>query len=37
MLCHHAPAEVLRAYIAAAGIAADKKGFLFPPRWPISP
>jgi integrase len=29
MPCHHALAEPLHAYIAAAGIAADKKGFLF--------
>jgi site-specific recombinase XerD len=29
MPCHHALAEALHAYIAAAGIAADKKGFLF--------
>src|SRR5271156_5547065 len=29
MPCHHALAEVLHAYIAAAGIAEDKKGFLF--------
>jgi site-specific recombinase XerD len=27
--CHHALAEALHAYIAAAGIAEDKKGFLF--------
>src|SRR6202166_2793550 len=27
--CHHALAEALHAYIAAAGIAADKKAFLF--------
>ena len=27
--CHHALAEALRAYIDAAGIAWDKKGFLF--------
>ena len=27
--CHHALAEALRAYIDAAGIAGDKKGFLF--------
>jgi integrase len=26
MPCHHALAEALHAYIAAAGIAADKKG-----------
>jgi integrase len=29
MPCHHALAEALHAYIAAAGIAADKKTFLF--------
>jgi site-specific recombinase XerD len=29
MPCHHALAEALRAYIDAAGIAQDKKGFLF--------
>jgi site-specific recombinase XerD len=29
MPCHHALAEALHAYIAAASIAADKKGFLF--------
>lgn len=29
MPCHHALAEALRAYIDAAGIAEDKKGFLF--------
>jgi site-specific recombinase XerD len=29
MPCHHAPAEALHAYIAAAGIAEDRKGFLF--------
>jgi len=29
MPCHHALAEALRAYIEAAGIAEDKKGFLF--------
>jgi site-specific recombinase XerD len=29
MPCHHAPAEALRAYIDAAGIAEDRKGFLF--------
>jgi site-specific recombinase XerD len=29
MPCHHALAEALHAYIAAAGIAADKKAFLF--------
>jgi site-specific recombinase XerD len=29
MPCHHAAAEALHAYIAAAGIAADKKGWLF--------
>jgi integrase len=29
MPCHHALAEALRAYIAAAGIADDSKGFLF--------
>jgi integrase len=27
--CHHALAEALHAYIAAAGIAADKKAYLF--------
>jgi site-specific recombinase XerD len=29
MPCHHALAESLHAYIAAAGIAEDRKGFLF--------
>jgi site-specific recombinase XerD len=29
MPCHHALAEALRAYINAAGIADDRKGFLF--------
>jgi site-specific recombinase XerD len=29
MPCHHVLAEALHAYIAAAGIAADKKAFLF--------
>jgi hypothetical protein len=29
MPCHHALAETLHAYIAAAGIAADKKAYLF--------
>ena len=29
MPCHHALAEALRAYIDAAGIAGDRKGFLF--------
>jgi site-specific recombinase XerD len=29
MPCHHALAEILHAYIAAAGIAEDKKGWLF--------
>jgi site-specific recombinase XerD len=29
MPCHHALAEALHAYIAAAGIAEDKKGWLF--------
>jgi site-specific recombinase XerD len=29
MPCHHALAEALRAYIEAAGIAEDRKGFLF--------
>jgi integrase len=29
MPCHHALAEALHAYIAAASIAADKKGLLF--------
>jgi site-specific recombinase XerD len=29
MPCHHALAEALHAYIAPAGIAADRKGFLF--------
>jgi site-specific recombinase XerD len=29
MPCHHALAEVLRAYIDAAGIGEDKKGFMF--------
>ena len=35
MPCHHALAEALRAYIDAAGIAEDRKGWLFrtpPPR-----
>jgi integrase len=27
--CHHALAEALRAYIDAAGVAEDRKGFLF--------
>src|ERR1700692_92695 len=31
MPCHHALAEALRAYIDAAGIAEDRKGFLFGP------
>src|SRR3954447_353326 len=31
MPCHHALAETLRAYIDAAGIAEDRKGFLFRP------
>jgi integrase len=30
MPCHHALAEALRANIDAAGIAEDRKGFLFP-------
>ena len=29
MPCHHALAEALRAYIDAAGIAEDRKGYLF--------
>jgi len=29
MPCHHALAEMLQAYIAAAGIAEDRKGWLF--------
>lgn len=29
MPCHHPLAEALRAYIAAAGIADDRKGWLF--------
>ena len=29
MPCHHALAEALRTYIDAAGIAEDRKGFLF--------
>lgn len=29
MPCHHALAEALHAYIASAGIAEDKKGYLF--------
>ncbi|HEY1876760.1 MAG TPA: tyrosine-type recombinase/integrase [Rhizomicrobium sp.] len=29
MPCHHALAEALHAYISAAGIAKDRKGFLF--------
>jgi integrase len=29
MPCHHALAEALHTYITAAGIAEDKKGFLF--------
>jgi integrase/recombinase XerD len=29
MRCHHALAEALHAYIAAAGIAEDRKGWLF--------
>ena len=29
MPCHHALAEALHAYIAAAGIADDRKGWLF--------
>jgi integrase len=29
MPCHHAAAEALHAYIAAAGIAEEKKGWLF--------
>jgi site-specific recombinase XerD len=29
MPCHHALAEALHAYIAVAGIAGDRKGFLF--------
>jgi len=27
--CHHALAEALRAYIDAAGLAEDRKGWLF--------
>jgi integrase len=30
MPCHHALAEALRAYIDAAGIVDDRKGWLFP-------
>ena len=29
MPCHHSLVEALRAYIDAAGIAEDRKGFLF--------
>jgi site-specific recombinase XerD len=29
MPCHHALAEMLHAYVAAAGIASDRKGWLF--------
>jgi integrase len=29
MPCHHSLAEALRAYIQTAGIAEDRKGFLF--------
>ena len=29
MPCHHALAEALHAYISAAGIAGDRKGWLF--------
>jgi site-specific recombinase XerD len=29
MPCHHALAEILHAYLTAAGIAEDRKGFLF--------
>jgi hypothetical protein len=29
MPCHHSLAEALRAYIDVAGIAEDRKGFLF--------
>ena len=29
MPCHHSLAEALHAYIAAAGIAEDRKGWLF--------
>jgi integrase len=29
MPCHHALAEALRAYIDAAGLAGDRKGWLF--------
>ena len=29
MPCHHALAEALHAYVAAAGISSDRKGFLF--------
>ena len=29
MPCHHSLAEILRAYIDAAGIAGDRKGWLF--------
>src|SRR5580700_3475389 len=29
MPCHHSLAEALQAYVAAAGIAEDRKGFLF--------
>ena len=30
MPCHHALVEALRAYIDAAGIVEDRKGWLFP-------
>jgi hypothetical protein len=30
MPCHHALSEMLHAYVAAAGIADDRKGWLFP-------
>jgi hypothetical protein len=29
MPCHHALAETLHAYIAAAGVAEDRKGWMF--------
>ena len=44
MPCHHSLSEALHAYIAAAGIAEDRKGWLFrpaadmtPPCYPSSP
>jgi hypothetical protein len=32
MPCHHALVQALRAYIDAAGIVEDRKGWLFPTR-----